>query len=163
MKAEQFLIEQWNKCILMVHDDYPENIVMVYDKQHERKLKLNSLNNTNENITFNKTNESIVLFYQDYKNGFFDVSYNEIWSVLEKKYRLNYQEIKDLIKTILLEDNKLKQLTTGKELFMLGNLLLEDNKLKQLTTCINLYNIQTLLLEDNKLKQLTTVLHINKK
>ena len=134
MKAEQFLIEQWNKCILMVHDDYPENIVMVYDKQHERKLKLNSLNNTNENITFNKTNESVVLFYQDYKNGFFNVSYNEIWLVLLEKYRIKHNKIKGLIKNTLLEDNKLKQLTTPINIVELDCRLLEDNKLKQLTT-----------------------------
>ena len=132
MKAEQFLIEQWNKCILMVHDDYPDNIIMVYDKQHERKLKLNSLNNTNENITFNKTNESVVLFYQDYKNGFFNVSYNEIWLVLLEKYRIKHNKIKGLIKNTLLEDNKLKQLITTIHKNSTLGILLEDNKLKNI-------------------------------
>ncbi|MCK9445731.1 hypothetical protein M0Q50_02435 [bacterium] len=132
MTAEEFLIQQWNKCIWMVHEDYPGNIVMVYDKHHERKMKLNSLNDSKDEINFIKTNESRVLFYQDYKNGYLDVNYNKISSVLLSKYNINYNEIKVLIKNTLLEDNKLKQLITTIHKNSTLGILLEDNKLKNI-------------------------------
>ena len=131
MTLEEFLIDKWNSCVWMIHDDNPGNIVMIYDPVFIRQKKLNSLFEEEE-LIFNKTPESIILFYQDYKNGYLDINYEEIWSVLSNKYGLNYDDIKSLTKNVLLEGDKLKQLTT----FMLGisvlMLLLEGDKLKQL-------------------------------
>ena len=156
MTAEEFLIQQWNKCIWMVHEDYPENILMICDPIHTRKMKLNSLDK-NINIEFKKSDDTKILFYQDHKNGYFDVNYSLIWSVLEYHYKLNYKEIIHLIRNILLEDNKLKQSTTMFQHLNLEIVLLEDNKLKQLTTAAVQARGKEILLEDNKLKQLTTL------
>ena len=151
---QQFLIEKWNSCIWMNHEDHPGNIVMIYDKHFIRQKKLNSLFDEEE-IVFNKTTDSKILFYQDYKNGYLDVSYNEIWSILESKYSLKYDDIQLLIKEVLLEDNKLKQLTPINNHLQTSFTLLEDNKLKQLTPNLNQCRNRAMLLEDNKLKQLT--------
>lgn len=108
MTAEEFLLNKWKSCILIKDNEFPENIVMVYDKQHERKLKLNSLKNSNEEIKYIKNNDSIVLFYQDHKTGYLRINYDEIWSVLYSKYNIDVTY--NLIRNILLIDDKLKQL-----------------------------------------------------
>lgn len=142
MTAEEFIIEKWNKCIWLVHEDHPENIVMIYDKNHQRKLKLNSLDN-NTNIKLKKSNDSIWLFYQDYKSGNIDVNYNEIWSVLEKKYAMTYSNIRILIiDTILnneklnynndVSNNRLKYLNPVGGIRVNNNILLDHTKLSDL-------------------------------
>ena len=145
---QQFLIEKWNSCIWMTHEDHPGDIVMIYDKQFIRQKKLNSLFDEEE-IVFNKTPDSVVLFYQDYKNGYLRCDYSEIWSILESKYRLKYNDIKLLIKEVLLEDNKLTQLTPQCGCGRRGCLLLEDNKLKQLTPSAVTLNITKWLLKQS--------------
>lgn len=107
MTAEEFLIIMWNKCICFKNIDFPKNIIMVYDPIYLRMKKLKSLNNSNEEIKFIKTNESKVLFHQD-NTGFFDVSQTNIWLVLETEYGLKYHEIVKLIETTLLQDEKFK-------------------------------------------------------
>jgi hypothetical protein len=37
---EEFLIEKWNSCIWMTHEDQPGNIIMVYDPILIRQKKL---------------------------------------------------------------------------------------------------------------------------
>ncbi|MCK9445740.1 hypothetical protein M0Q50_02480 [bacterium] len=100
-----FFIEYWNKSICLKHTDYPQNVIMIYDPIYVRKLKLNSLNNNKKIIPFTKTEDSIVLFYQDHKNGLFDVNYELIWSVLNDKYYLNDIDIKPFISSILRHNN----------------------------------------------------------
>ena len=132
MTAENFLIEKWNSCVCMTHKNHPKDIIMVYDPTFIRQKKLNSLFDSNKDITFHKTEESKVYFVQDYENTFFYVDYNEIWLVLEIKYNLKYVDIQSLIKTVLLEGDKLKSFTPETSSIALSNKLLEDDKLKSL-------------------------------
>lgn len=171
MTAEEFLLEQWNKCFCMVHDDYPENILMIYDAIHIRKLKLKSLNNSNDDIKFIKSDETMILFYQDYKYGYLDINYNDVWSVLSMKYKLKYDEIVELIITVLLKDNKLipcdiitlehnnsKQLTPTHIRQPRGKWFLDNNELDKLTPIkqnINTKKYYDLL--DNKLNKLKPI------
>jgi len=53
----------------------------------------------------------IKLFQQDLKNGWLYVSYLYIWSVYEKIYGFNKNEIQELIEKELLKDTKWKGLT----------------------------------------------------
>ena len=121
MRLEEFLIDKWNSCVWMIHDDNPENIIMVYDKQFIRQKKLNSLFDEEDKLIFNKTDDSKILFYQDYKNGYLRCDYEEIWSVLSNKYGLKYDDIKSLIKDVLLEGDKLKQLTPSRDFTYIDN------------------------------------------
>ena len=113
MKPEEnFLIDNFNKCFFMTHDDYPDNIFHVYDKKILRQHKLNRVLGENTKIILKPSKDSsMILFRQDYKNNYFWVNYYEIWSNLESKHGLNCKEIKELIKDTLLEPDKMKALT----------------------------------------------------
>jgi hypothetical protein len=136
LRAEEFILDKWNSCIWMTRKDYPNNIIMVYDPTLIRQKKLNSLFDDNEEIIFHKSNESKVLFVQDYDNKYLYINFYNIWSVLKDTYKLNYNDIKSLIKTVLLEDNKLNVLTPANLLRHPLFELLEDNKLNVLTPII---------------------------
>lgn len=84
MTSQDFLLQQWNKCIWLVHDDWPSIIFLVYDKHHQRKMKFNSLNYIKEEIEFIQTNDSEILFVQDYYNGYLCFNHNFIGKY--KKY-----------------------------------------------------------------------------
>lgn len=128
MKAEEFLISMWNKCILFRHIESEDIIYMIYDKQHMRKMKLNSLDNIID-VKFIRTNESKLLFCIDYKSETFYVN-NIIWSVLQTKYN-NYNDLCDLIKTTLLTNDKLNKLSPIQMPSILFHLT-TDNKLKNI-------------------------------
>ena len=152
---EKFLIDNFNKCIPMTHDDYPD-ILHVYDKKILRQRKLNRVLNENTEIKLNPSKDSsIILFRQDYKNNYFWVNYDKIWSLLESKYGLNSQEIKELIKGTLLEPDKMKALTPdGVYKYTLDNLL-EPDKMKALTPPLPIAVAFVNLLEPDKMKALT--------
>ena len=59
------------------------------------------------NSVFYKNND-VVLFEYDNKNSYFYCHYDKIWSVLESEYCISYQEINDLIKSMVWETLKLK-------------------------------------------------------
>ena len=150
---EKFLIDNFNKCIPMTHDDYPD-ILHVYDKKILRQRKLNRVLNENTEIKLNPSKDSsIILFRQDYKNNYFWVNYDKIWSLLESKYGLNYKEIKELIKDTLLEPDKMKALTPLANHLSLPKCLLEPDKMKALTPIIG--ETTFILLEPDKMKALT--------
>jgi hypothetical protein len=155
MTAENFLIDKWNSCVCMTHEDEPNSIVMVYDPIFIRQKKLNSLFDSNKDITFYKTEESKVYFVQNYENIFFYVDYEEIWLVLEDKYRLKYVDIQSLIKTVLLEGDKLKSFTPFHYLSHKILLLLEGDKLKSFTPKPSFSPLRIALLEGDKLKSFT--------
>jgi len=151
---EKILIDNFNKCFFMTHDDYPDNILHVYDKKILRQRKLNRVLNENTEIKLKPSKDSsIILFRQDYKNNYFWVNYNEIWSLLESKYGLNYKEIKELIKDTLLEPDKMKALTPLANHLSLPKCLLEPDKMKALTPIIG--ETTFILLEPDKMKALT--------
>ena len=41
------------------------------------------------------------IFEQDFKNGYFWCQYDKVWSVFETDHGLNYNEIRDFVKTML--------------------------------------------------------------
>ena len=53
----------------------------------------------------------IVLLEQDFKNKWLRVNYKLIWSVLENKYRCNYDDIQSLIKDVVKRNTNLGSLT----------------------------------------------------
>lgn len=133
MTAEQFLIQQWNKCISVVNDDEPSNIIMFYDKHHERKLKLNSLDNTNKYIKFIETNYTKVLFYQKHTSGYLYVNYDDIWLVLNNEYNLSFDEVFDLInKTILVDYELIPRVSKDMPMNKYYSDILNNEKTKQI-------------------------------
>lgn len=54
-----------------------------------------------------------VIFYYGKKNGFLDVSYDKIWSLLNSFFGLEYKEIQGLTKEWVKENYKLRVTTTG--------------------------------------------------
>jgi len=85
------------------------------------KVALTWLNNNFGNLkpvvmddkTYYVNEDRLPLFYyyQDEKNGYSYINYNEIWSFLESIFGMNYQQIRGVIKDWLEETYNLKGLT----------------------------------------------------
>jgi hypothetical protein len=104
----------WNKffsCYSVKHDDYPDAIFMVYDKQFLRKVVINFI--LGKDIEYPKDVKGICLFEIDYDNNFLWTNYDEIWSVLEKHLLTEYHHIQSIVKGWLSESDKLDVLTPG--------------------------------------------------
>ena len=65
------------------------------------------------NKTYYVNEERIPLFYyyQDKKNGYVYISYDEIWSFLESMFDMDYQQIQGVIRDWVEETYNLKGLT----------------------------------------------------
>ena len=129
---KEFVDYWFNQCIPMVHEDLPMNIIYYYDPILLRISKLNYLNGVEE--VLKPTEESEWLFYQDQKNGWFDVKYNKIWSVLESKYNMDHQQIKDFFVAWLKEHDKIGSLTPIAPFTNTEQELKEHDKISSLTT-----------------------------
>ena len=102
----------WNKfnsCYPVVHEDYSDNIFMIYDEQFFRQKKLARV--LNEDLVYPKEVKGKILFRQDYKNERFWCDDIEIWSFFERNYSSNYPIVQSLIKNLLGEHDKLRSLT----------------------------------------------------
>ena len=144
---------KFNNCYSVIHEDYPENILMFYDPQFIRQKKMARI--LGETIEYPEKPSGICLFEQDYKNGWLFLDYGEITSFFYENYSSNWFEIKELIYGWLKEDTKLKALTPAKALFSNFILLKEDTKLKALTPLYRSDFKEVQLVEDTKLKALT--------
>jgi hypothetical protein len=104
---------EFNSCYAVEHQDYKGNYFLIKDKQFIRQKKLCRI--TGEKLVYPteipKDNTNKCLFYLDFKNGHLNCDYYKIWSFFKENYIDNYQEIRHLIKDILLEHDKLKVLT----------------------------------------------------
>jgi len=112
MSKEEISKWFWNKfnsCYPVVHEDYPESIFMIYDEQFLRQKKLARV--LDKELSYPTEVKGICLFHQDYKNGWFECSYDEIWSFFKRNYSSNYTDIQTLIKNLLVEHDKLQALT----------------------------------------------------
>ena len=54
-----------------------------------------------------------ILFEYNQKNGYFWCKYNEIWSVFEDKFNLDYIDIQMLIKKVVLNTLNLRDISPG--------------------------------------------------
>ena len=134
MTKEELKIWFWNKynnCYPVVHEDYPKSIFMYYDEQFIRQKKLSRI--VGEEIEYPEKVIGTCLFEQDYKNGWFNIDYNEITSFFYKNYSYKWFEVKELIHVWLKEDTKLKVLTPVTLSVRIILVLKEDTKLKVLT------------------------------
>ena len=116
MKKEE--LKEWfwyrfNSCYRIEHHKIKGNYLFYYNKAYNRKKKIQSLlgNEIEEIYPTEKLSDSKILFYLDYKNGWFNCDYEEIWSFFEENYSSNDLEIRDLIKGLLEEYTKLRSLT----------------------------------------------------
>jgi len=118
-QIKNFILKKLNDCFLCTHKNYPNRISQresenglfhIYDKQLLRIKKLQRLSNQNE-ITFKPGQNSIVMFVQDYDNGYFWYNDENVCQFLKNKYNIKHKEINNIIKCILLNnDNKIKNL-----------------------------------------------------
>ena len=109
-ELKKWFWNKFNSCYPVIHEDYQKSIFMYYDPKFVRQLKLCRL--TGEKIIYPSKVEGICLFEQDYKNGWFNIDYNEITSFFYNNYSTNYNEIRELINGWLKESDKLSVLTT---------------------------------------------------
>jgi len=124
----------WNKfnsCYYVKHEDYPDSIFMYYDKNFYRQKKLARV--LEQEIIYPTKVDGTCLFEQDYKNNYLWCDNKEIWSFFEKKYSYNDIEIRDLIKSWLVEYSKLQVLTPLIPYIAASALLVEYSKLQVLT------------------------------
>ena len=159
MKSEEEL-KQWFwakflSCYYVKHDDYPNSIFMIYDKQFLRKVVINSI--LGKPIDYPKEVKGLCLFYQDYKNGYLWCDRFEIWSFLEKNYRDNYTDTQALIKGWLSEADKLNVLTPYIHTLVPSQVLSDADKLNVLTPITYRQNHQQALSDADKLNVLTPI------
>jgi len=102
----------WNKfnsCYYVKHDNKSESLFMYYDKNFYRQKKLARV--LEQEIIYPTKVDGTCLFEQDYKNNYLWCDHKEIWSFLKENSNYSYQEIRDLIKSWLVEHSKLHVLT----------------------------------------------------
>jgi hypothetical protein len=158
MTKEELKIWFWNKfnyCYPVKHDDFPDSIFMFYDINYIRKKKLaNILDKEDEYPTEIK---GICLFELDFEYNWFNIDYDEIWTIFESNYSSKYVEIRKLILEWVEEHKILEVLSPHKRPSYYLKMLEEQNKLHILTPTRfyrkNL-NIKEDLQEYNKLKML---------
>ena len=133
---KELFLKYWNECYVATWDEYPESIFHIHDLQVLRQKKLHRILGKGEfkiPDRYYKDIKNNIIFEQDYKNEWFCVDYNKIWSVYGSKYGLNYNEIKNMIHGWLKEDTKLSALTPVIGLLLQIDMLKEDTKLSALT------------------------------
>jgi hypothetical protein len=101
-----YIIEKYQ---LGLHQD-EEKEYEIWFKEQLTDLEI-SRSIKNPDLIIYKKNDK-VLYNYDKKNGWFDINYNEIWSVFESKYHLKYDEISLLTKGMVEEHLNLKGITT---------------------------------------------------
>ena len=122
---------KYNSCYPVIHEDYSDNIFMIYDENFLRKKKLARV--LNEDLVYPKEVKGKILFRQDYKNDRFWCDDIEIWSFFKRNYSSNYTDIQTLIKNLLVEHDKLQALTPIPYMVNKAELLVEHDKLQALT------------------------------
>jgi len=156
MNREEISKWFWNKfnsCYPVVHENYPESIFMIYDEQFLRQRKLSRV--LDEELIYPTEVKGKYLFHQDYKNGWFECSYDEIWSFFKRNYSSNYTDIQTLIKNLLVEHDKLQALTPNVIVTLLNCQLVEHDKLQALTPLTFGTVSSDVLVEHDKLQALT--------
>jgi hypothetical protein len=156
MNEEQLKQWFWNKffsCYPVKHDDYPNSIFMIYDKQFLRKIVINSV--LGKDVEYPKGIKGECLFEQDYKNNYLWCSYDEIWSFLKNNNASNIVDVQSLIKRWLSNADELNVLTPDGTNLWKNMLLSEADKLNVLTpdwlTCVSRKELS----ETDKLNVLT--------
>jgi len=109
-ELKKWFWNKFNSCYPFINKDYPKSIFMYYDPKFVRELKLCRL--TGQEFVYNSKPSGICLFELDYKNEWFNIDYYEITSFLEEYYSSDYQEIRELIDSWLIENVKLRVLKT---------------------------------------------------
>jgi hypothetical protein len=146
--------DKFNSCYPVVHEDYPDNIFMIYDKNFVRQKKLARVLGTK--LEYPKKIEGTYLFYQDLKNKWFRCDYDEIWSFFYDNYSRNYTEVQLFIKSLLCEHDKLSTFTPLKYLPQVTGPLCEHDKLSTFTPIDGTEDSERLLLcEHDKLSTFT--------
>ena len=84
-----------------------------------------------EFIYHNKDGEWI--FYQDAKNGEFWANYKRYWEILEREFRLEYEEIQELTK-LLVEEALNREVTTPNAWDKFGKMIVEEALKRELAT-----------------------------
>lgn len=111
--------DKYNSCYPVIHEDFPDTILMFYDEQFLRQKKLYRV--LDKELIYPKEVKGKILFRQDYKNGWFCCDNIEIWLFLYNNYSNNYTDIQLFIKSLLEEHDKLSDklsaLTPGSEGF----------------------------------------------
>ena len=152
-ELKKWFWDKFNSCYYVKHSDYPESLFMFYDKNFARQKKLARV--LNQEVIYPTKVEGICLFEQDYKNGWFNSDYKEIWSFFIANLNHKNIEIRDLIKGWLGESSKLTVLTP----FQLGSSIVkalgESSKLTVLTPKFLLLFPHQWLGESSKLTVLT--------
>ena len=107
--AREFILNKMKESFLFRRSDSSQFIYYIWDRQAVREKKLCRL--INKEIEFKPGKNSMLLFEVNYKDNEFWFDNKKIYQVLKEKYLLNLQEVSDLFKDILKQDNKLKCLT----------------------------------------------------
>ena len=106
-----------------------------------------------EFIYYNREREWI--FYQDAKNGEFWAHYKRYWSILEREFRLEYEEIQALTK-FLVEEALKREVTTSPACPRNPMKLVEEVLNREVTTSIEACNNEYILVEEALKREVTT-------
>lgn len=135
MSEEELQQWFWNKffsCYIVKHDDYPDRLYMMYDKQFLRKVVINNI--LGKPIEYPKEVKGDCIFIQDYNSKYLYCDFGRIWFYLKRNYSNHSVDsfIQPLIEKWISDIPDLNVLTP---VFDLHNTfsMNEDNDLKKLT------------------------------
>lgn len=132
---ERFLLEQLEGLESFTLDKYPESIF--WEKN------------------------GVVIFEQDFKNGWLRCNYDKIWSVFSYKYGYNYDDTQSFMKRVIEKDTKLNGLTPRAYRRRTKALVDKDTKLSGLTPDLYSVTAQGTVENDTKLNGLTPYRNIS--
>ena len=77
--------------------------------------------------------KDVVLFEYNKKNGYFWCDYDKIWSVFQNKFNYKYSDIQIIIKKVVLDTLKFKDITPIKSFLISTPIVLDTLKFENIT------------------------------
>ena len=96
-ELKKFFWSKFNNCYCVLHEDYPKSIFMIYNPNIVRCIKLKKISDKKYTNKYKYIKNNICLFEQDYKNGDFNMDYDEIMQFFHKNYSDDWFDIRTLI------------------------------------------------------------------
>ena len=137
-EIKKWFWNHFNSCVWLENSEHKGEYYLIVDKNLLRQKKLNRLIGTNKikssiDLKDSEYLQENLLFYLNLKKKLFWCDYTKIWSVFYSNNFVDYDSVKDFIKDMLLEHDKLIFLTSHFRLGASVLELLEHDKLAVLT------------------------------
>jgi len=149
VELKNWFWNMFNSCYCVKFDDKSECVYMFYDKNFFYQKKLARI--LEQELIYPTKVKGICLFELDYKRNLIYCDYDEIWSFFKNEFSPEYDDIKNLIVSILAEHTKIE----NPEIYYYPKLrqLLHLKIGNSIPYCLD-YNQHKILIEYTKLEKL---------